>query len=47
MRDLYRSTKDLKKGYQPRTNIEEDEKGELVTDFHGILTRGRNNFSQL
>jgi hypothetical protein len=29
---LYRGIGDFKKGYQPRTNIVKDEKGDLVTD---------------
>jgi hypothetical protein len=36
-----------KKGYQPRTNIVKDEKGDLVTDFHSILARWRKHFCQL
>jgi len=36
-RDFYRSINDYKKGYQPRTNIVKDEKGDLVTDSHSIL----------
>jgi len=47
MRDLYRSIIDFKKGYQPRTNIVKDEKGDLVADSHSILARWRNHFSQL
>jgi len=46
-RDLYRGIIHLKKGYQPRTNIVKDEKGDLVTDSHSILARWRNHFSQL
>jgi hypothetical protein len=42
-RDMYRDINDFKKGYQPRTNIVKDEKGDLV----GILVRWRNYFSQL
>ena len=38
---------DLKKGYQPRTNIVKDEKGDLVADCHSILATWRNHFSQL
>jgi len=38
---------DFMKGYQPRTNIVKDEKGDLVTDSHNILARWRNHFSQL
>ena len=30
--DLYRGFSGFKKGYQPRTNIVKDEKGDLVTD---------------
>jgi hypothetical protein len=37
----------FKKGYQPRTNIEQDEKSDLVTGSHSILARFRNHFSQL
>jgi hypothetical protein len=47
IRELYRGINDFKKGYQPRTNIVKDEKGDLVTDCHSILTRWRNYFSQL
>jgi hypothetical protein len=32
IRDLYRVISDFKKGYQCRTNIEKDEKGDFVTD---------------
>jgi hypothetical protein len=38
---------DCKKGYQPRTNIIKDEKGDVVTDSPSILARWRNYFSQL
>jgi len=34
-----------KKGYQPRTNIVQGEKGDLVTHYHSILARWRNDFS--
>jgi len=34
-------------GYQPRINIVQDEKGDLVIDCHSILVRWRNHFSQL
>jgi hypothetical protein len=37
----------LKRGYQPRTNVVKDEKGDLVADSHSILARWRNHFSQL
>jgi len=38
---------DFKKGYQPRTIIVKDEKGDLLADSHSIVTRWRNYFSQL
>jgi hypothetical protein len=44
---LYRGRNDFKKGYQPRTNIVKDEKGDLVADSQSILARWRNHFSQL
>jgi hypothetical protein len=31
IRDLYRGISNFRKGYQPRTNIARDEKGDLVT----------------
>ena len=45
--DLYRDISDFKKGYQPRINIVKDEKDDLVTDSHSIVTSRRNYFSQL
>ena len=47
MRELYRGNNDFKKGYQPRTIMIKDEKGDLVTDFHSFKTRWRNYFSHL
>jgi hypothetical protein len=47
IRDLYRGTSDFKKCYQPRTNIVQDEKGDLVIECHSILVRWRNHFSQM
>jgi len=47
VRDLYRSISDFKKGYQPRTNIVQDDKGDVVTGSHSIFTRWRNCISQL
>ena len=41
IRDLYRGIIDLKKGYRHRTNIENDEKGDLVADFYIIVARWR------
>jgi len=45
--NLCRGISTFKKGYQSRTNIVKDEKGDLVKDIHSILARWRNNFSQL
>jgi len=47
IRDLYRGINDFKKGYQPRTIIVKDEKGNLVVDSHSSMTRWRNSFSKL
>jgi hypothetical protein len=44
---LYRGINDFKRGYQPRTNVVKNEKGDLVADSHSILARWRNHFSQL
>jgi hypothetical protein len=38
---------DFKKGYQSRTNVVKDEKGDLVADSHSILATWRNCFFQL
>jgi len=43
--DLYRGINDFNNGYQPRTIIVKDEKGDLVADSHSIMTRWRNYFS--
>jgi hypothetical protein len=37
--DLYRGIIDFKNGYQPRTNVVSDEKGDLVANSHSILAR--------
>ena len=47
VRDLYRGINDFKKGQQSRTIIVKDEKGDLVADYHSIMARCRNYFSQL
>jgi len=47
IRDLYRGINDFQKGYQPRTNIVKEDKGDLFADSLSILTRWRNYFSQL
>jgi hypothetical protein len=47
VRNLYRGISDFKKGYQPRTIIVKNEKGDLIADSHSITARWRNYFSQL
>jgi hypothetical protein len=47
IRDLYRGVNDFKRGYQPRSNLMKDEKGELLADSHNSLNRLKNYFSQL
>jgi hypothetical protein len=47
IRDLYKSINDVKKGYQSRTRIVKDEKGDLVADSHSIMVRWRKYFSQI
>ena len=44
---MCRGISDFKKGYQPRSDVVQDEKGDLVTDSHSILARWRNHFFQL
>jgi hypothetical protein len=39
--------KEFKKGYQPRTNLVNDENGDLPADSYRILNRWKNCFSQL
>ena len=41
VRDLYRSINDFKKGYQHKTNIVKDEKGDFLINSHSILSRWR------
>jgi hypothetical protein len=38
---------DVNKGYQPITNVVNDNKGDLVAGSHSILARRRNYFSQM
>ena len=47
IRDMNRGISDFKKGYQPRTNIVKDEKGDLVAESKSIMVRWRKHFSQL
>ena len=47
IRDLYKGINDMKKGYQHRTRIVNDEKVDFVADFHSIMARWRNYFSKI
>jgi hypothetical protein len=47
IRDLYRGINEFKRGYQLRTNLVKDENGDLLANFHNILNRWKNYFSQL
>jgi hypothetical protein len=47
IRDFYGGISDFKKGDQPRTNIANNKKGDLVTDFNSILARWSKHFSEL
>jgi hypothetical protein len=42
VRDLYRGINDFRKGYQPRTIIVKNEKGDVVADSHSIMAKWRN-----
>jgi hypothetical protein len=46
-RDLYRGVYEFKKGYQPRTNLVKDERGDLLADPHKSLNRWKNYFCEL
>jgi hypothetical protein len=47
IRDLYRGITEFKKGYQPRTNLVKDKRGDLLADSHKLLTRQKNYFCQI
>jgi hypothetical protein len=47
IRDLYSGINEFKNGYQPRSNLLEDENGNQLADSHNILNRWKNYFSQL
>jgi hypothetical protein len=47
IRDLYRGVNEIKKGYQPKSNLIKDKNGDLLADSHNILNRWKNYFSQL
>jgi hypothetical protein len=45
IRNLYRGINKFKKGYQPRTNLAQDERGDLLVDPHKIVNRWINYLS--
>jgi hypothetical protein len=47
IRDLYRGINNVNKGFQPRSRIVKDEKGDLVAGSHSIMARWRNYFPQI
>jgi hypothetical protein len=47
IRDLYMGIDEFKKGYQPRTNLVKDERGDLFANPHKIFNKWKNDFSQL
>jgi hypothetical protein len=47
IRDLYSGINEFKKGYQPRTDLVKDERGDLLADPHKILDRWKNYFCRL
>jgi hypothetical protein len=42
---MYTGINGLKKGYQPRTNLEKDAKGDLLADSHTSLYRQKSLLS--
>jgi hypothetical protein len=42
IRDLYRGVNELKKGYQPGTNMLKEENCNLLADSNSILNRWKN-----
>jgi hypothetical protein len=47
IRDLYRDITEFKKGYQPKTNLVKDERGDLLANPQKVLNRWKNYFCQL
>jgi hypothetical protein len=46
-KDLYRGIHDLKRSYQPRSNLVKDENGSLLAYSHNIPNRWKKYLSQL
>jgi hypothetical protein len=47
IRDLYKGTNKFNTGYESTTYLVKDKNGDRLADFHNILNRWRNYFSQL
>jgi hypothetical protein len=47
IRELHRVINKFKKGYEPRTNLVKDEKGDLLADAHRFVNRWINYFCKL
>jgi hypothetical protein len=47
IRDLYGGINELKRGYQPKTNLVKDENGDLLADSNTIVNRWKSFSSQL
>jgi hypothetical protein len=47
IRDLDRGINEFKKGYQPRTNLVKDERGDILADPHKILNSWKNYVCEL
>jgi hypothetical protein len=47
IRYWYMGINEFKNGYQPRTNLVKDERGDLLADPHKILNTWKNYFGQL
>jgi hypothetical protein len=46
IRDLYRGIHEFKRGYQPRGNYMKDKIGDLLADFHTVLSGHKNYISE-
>jgi hypothetical protein len=47
IKNIRGSFSDFTEGYQPRINIDRDEKGDLVTGLYSILSKWRKHFFHL
>jgi hypothetical protein len=47
IRDLYKGVNEIKRSYQPRSDLVKNENGDLLADSHNILNKWKKYFSQL